>query len=113
MKWPEWVIENKIPIFSDEVIASARTYLTIRDSRWAYTSDEEIIGELIRLGFMDQLMREFDKALCKALEPAPLSMYDDFFDRYLRPIDWHAIGVRVGKLYLDSKRRPMPNVTTK
>jgi hypothetical protein len=113
MEYPEWVIETKIPIFSDELIASARTYLTIRDSRWAYTSDEEVIGELIRLGVMDQLMREFDKALCKALEPAPLSMYDDFFDRYLRPIDWHAIGVRVGKLYLDSKRRHISDDTTK
>ena len=113
MEWPEWVIETKIPIFSDEVIASARTYLTIRDSRWAYTSDEAVIGELIRLGVMDQLMREFDKALGKALEPAPLSMYDDFFDKHLRPIDWHAIGMRVGKLYLDSKRRRIFNVTTK
>ena len=65
------------------------------------------------MGVMDQLMREFDKALGKALEPAPLSMYDDFFDKHLRPIDWHAIGMRVGKLYLDSKRRRIFNVTTK
>lgn len=110
----EWEINTRLPIYSDEVISSFRKQLSIMvHPGWAFASDEAVIVKLDELGFTDRLMAEFDKALCHALEPAPLSAYNDFFDKHLRPIDWHAIGVRVGKLYLDSKRRRMLNVTTK
>lgn len=102
-----------IPIYSDELICSVRMYLAIRDSSWAYVSDEAIIAKLDEMGFTDRLIAEFDKALCKALEPAPPLMYNKFSEKHFRPIDWHAIGVRVGKLYLDSKRRRLINDTTK
>lgn len=108
-----WEIETKIPLYSEELICSARMYLTIRDSSWATASDETIIAKLDEMGFTDQLIAEFDKALCKALEPAPPSMYNNFSEKHFRPIDWNAIGRKVGKLYLDSKRRPMSDVTTK
>lgn len=108
-----WEIETKIPIYSDELICSARMYLTIRDSSWAYVSDEAIIAKLDEMGFTDQLIAEFDKVLCKALEPAPPSTYNNFSEKHFRPIDWNALGRKVGKLYLDSKRRPMSDVTTK
>lgn len=110
----EWEIETKIPIYSDEVIYSFRKQLSIMvHPDWAFASDEAVIAKLDELGFTDRLMAEFDKALGHALAPAPLSAYNDFFDKHLRPIDWHAIGMRVGKLYLDSKRRPVLNATTK
>lgn len=110
----EWEINTRIPIYSDELITSFRKQLSIMvHPDWAFASDEAVIAKLDELGFMDRLMAEFDTALCRALEPAPLSAYNDFFDKHLRPIDWHAIGVRVGKLYLDSKRRRISNVATK
>ena len=109
----EWEINTRLPIYSDEVISSFRKQLSImKHPDWAFASDEAVIAELDKLGFTKLLMEEFDKALCKALEPPPLSVYEHFSKSY-PPIDWNAIGVRVGKLYLDSKRRPTSNVTTK
>lgn len=109
----EWAIETKISIYNDEIISSFRKQLSImKHPYWAFASDEAVIAELDKLGFTKLLMEEFDKALCKALEPPPLSMYEHFSKSY-PPIDWHAIGVRVGKLYLDSKRRRLINDTTK
>ena len=109
----EWKIETQIPLYSKELICSARLYLAIRDSSWAYASDEAIAAKLDEMGFTDRLIAEFDKALCKALEPAQPSMHNNFSEKHFRPIDWNALGRKVGKLYLDSKRRSMLNVTTK
>ena len=110
----EWEINTRIPIYSDEVISSFRRHLAIAvHPDWAFASDEAVIAKLDELGFTKLLMEEFDIALLRVLETAPLSAYNDFFDKHLRPIDWHAIGMRVGKLYLDSKRRRIFNVTTK
>lgn len=109
----EWEINTRIPIYSDEVISSFRKQLSITvDPDWALASDEAVIAELDKLGFTKLLMEEINKALCKALDPPPLSM-QKYFSKSYPPIDWHAVGVRVGKLYLDSKRRPVSNVTTK
>ena len=109
----EWEISTSIPIYSDEVISSFRKQLSITvHPDWAFASDEAVMAKLDELGFTKLIMEEFDKALCKALEPPQLSIYDHFSKSY-PPIDWKAIGVRVGKLYLDSKRRPVSNVTTK
>jgi len=109
----EWEINTSIPIYSDEVISSFRKQLSIMvNPDWAFASDEAVITELDKLGFTKLLMEEFDKALCKALEPPQLST-QEYFSKSYPPIDWHAIGVRVGKLYLDSKRRSMSNVQTK
>lgn len=108
-----WEIETKIPLYSEALISSFRKQLSImKHPDWAFASDEAVIAELDKLGFTKLLMEEFDKALCKALEPPPLSIYDHFSKSY-PPIDWKAIGVRVGKLYLDSKRRSVSNGTTK
>ena len=109
----EWEINTRLPIYSDEVISSFRKQLSItRHPDWTFASDEAVIAELDKLGLTKLLMEEFNKALCKALEPPPLSVHE-YFSKSYPPIDWNAIGVRVGKLYLDSKRRPMSDVTTK
>jgi len=109
----KWEINTSIPIYSDEVISSFRKQLSITvNPDWAFASDEAVIAELDKLGFTKLLMEEIDKALCKALEPPPLSM-QKYFSKSYTPIDWNAIGMRVGKLYLDSKRRPTLNDTTK
>lgn len=112
-----WEIETKIPLYSEELISSFRKQLSImKHPDWAFASDEAVIAELDKLGFTKLLMEEFDKALCKAiLEPLNPELPDscNYFRKDYPPINWHTIGVRVGKLYLDSKRRPMSDVTTK
>lgn len=109
----EWEINTKIPIYSNEVISSFRKQLAIVEHPgWAFASDGAVIAKLDELGFTKLLIEEFDKALCKGLEPPSLSIYERLSKSY-PPIDWHAIGMRVGKLYLDSKRRPMSYVATK
>ena len=113
----EWGISTRLPIYSDELISSFRKQLSIMEHpNWAFASDEAVIAELDELGFTKLLMEEFDKALCKAiLEPLNPELPDscNYFRKDYPPIDWKTIGVQVGKLYLDSKRRPMSNVTTK
>lgn len=95
-----WEINTRIPIYSDEAISSSRKELSIMiNPNWAFASDEAVIAE-------------FDKTLRKALEPPPLPSYD-YFSKSYPSIDWHAIGMRVGKLYLDSKRRRISDDTTK
>jgi hypothetical protein len=113
-----WEIETKIPLYSEELISSFRKQLSImKHPDWAFASDEAVIAELDKLGFTKLLMEEFDKALCKALGPAQLNpeLPDscNYFRKDYPPIDWKTIGVRVGKSYLDSKRRSMSNDSTK
>ena len=106
-------IETKISLYSEELISSFRKQLSImKHPDWAFASDEAVIAELDKLGFTKLLMEEFDKFLLAPLNPE-LPDSCNYFRKDYPPIDWKTIGVRVGKLYLDSKRRPMSNVTTK
>lgn len=109
----EWEMETRIPLYSEELVSSFRKQLSImKHPDWAFASDEAVIAELDRLGFTKLLMEEFDKALLAPLNPE-LPDSCNYFRKDYPPIDWEAIGVRVGKLYSDSKRRHISDGTTK
>ncbi len=108
----EWSIRTEFPIYTKEMVESARKMLIAIDPEWAFACDEAIMELLDRLGFREKLIKEFDKALLAPLNPE-LPASCNYFRKDYPPIDWKAIGVRVGKLYFESKRRPTSNVTTK